>query len=63
MDLFARLLLYMSRWSRERPRKPLIITVCVVAAAMILILGIEYFFGWPEMLSVNKLPSRPTLQR
>ena len=63
MDLFARLLLYMSRWSRERPRKPLIITVCVVAAAIILILGIEYFFGWPDALRVNRLPRYPTLPR
>lgn len=63
MDLFARLLLYMSRWSRERPSRKLVITVCVAVALILAVIAVERFVGWPEFLTVNKLPRRPMLPR
>jgi hypothetical protein len=59
MDLFVRLLLQMSRWSRRRPSRHLVILVCVMALAILVIVGIERFIGWPEALTVNRLPRNP----
>jgi len=63
MDVFARLLLYMSRWSRERPSRNLVITVCIAVAMILVVVSFEHFVGWPEFLTVNKLPRRPMLPR
>jgi hypothetical protein len=63
MDLFARLLLYMSRWSRERPSRKLVITVCIAVALILVVVAVERSVGWPEFLTVNKLPRRPMLPR
>lgn len=59
MDLFLRLLLQMSRWSRQRPSRHLVILVCVTVAVILVIVGIERFIGWPDALTVNKLPRNP----
>ncbi len=58
MDLFARLLLHMSRWSRTRPTRHLVIGVFVTLALIAVIVGIERIFGWPEALTVNAFPRR-----
>jgi hypothetical protein len=42
MDLFARLLLYMSRWSRRRPGWQLFIGICVTLAFIAAFAGIEF---------------------
>jgi hypothetical protein len=63
MDLFARLLLYMSRWSRRRPGWQLFLGVCITLALIGVVVGIEHFVGWPEALTVNRLPRTPTMAR
>ena len=59
MDLFFRLLLNMSQWSRRRPSRHLVILVCVTVFVILAIAGIERFIGWPDALTVNKLPRNP----
>lgn len=59
MDLFVRLLVQMAQWSRRRPRRYLVITVCVAAVLIVGIVGIERFIGWPDALTVNRLPRNP----
>jgi hypothetical protein len=63
MDLFVRLLLHMSRWSRRRPSWQLVVGVCVTVLLIATIAGIERFIGWPEALSVEPLPRMPTIAR
>lgn len=63
MDLFVRLLLYMSRWSRRRPTWQLVVGVCLTLLAIAAIAGIEQFFGWPEALTVERLPRTPAVAR
>jgi hypothetical protein len=63
MDLFVRLLVYMSRWSRRRPTRHLIIGVCATFLLLAVIAGIERFVGWPEALTVSPLPRTPTIAR
>jgi hypothetical protein len=63
MDLFARLLLYMSRWSRRRPGWPLVLGVCVTLAVIAAVAGIEHFIGWPKALTVDRLPRTPSVAR
>ncbi|MGH6923072.1 MAG: phage tail protein [Propylenella sp.] len=63
MDLFLRLLVHMARWSRRRPRKQLVIGVCVTLLLIAAIAGIEAFIGWPEALTVERLPRNPAIAR
>jgi len=62
MDIFVRILVEMAQWSRRRPSRALILTICVVAAAIAVIVGVERLAGWPEMLTVSKLPRNPALR-
>lgn len=59
MDIFLRVLIYMAQWSRRRPSRQLVITVCLAAALIAAIVGIERFIGWPAWLTVNRLPRHP----
>jgi hypothetical protein len=61
MDLFLRLLIRMSKWSRRPPSRRFILTVAVTAAIILVVAGIEHFIGWPEALTVEGLPRRPVL--
>jgi hypothetical protein len=62
MDIFQRLLIYMARWSRRPPSRQLVITVCVAALLIVVIVAIERFIGWPAWMTVNRLPRHPTLR-
>jgi hypothetical protein len=59
MDLFVRLLLQMAQWSRRRPKRYLVITVCIAAVVIVALVAIERFIGWPDALTVNRLPRNP----
>ena len=49
----ARLLIKLVRMSRKTPSRNKIIAVCVAAAVIVILVGIERFVGWPEVLTVN----------
>jgi hypothetical protein len=63
MDLFFRLLVRMARWSRQRPTWKLVVGVAATLALIAGIAGIEHFVGWPEALTVDRLPRNPTVAR
>lgn len=60
--LIFRLLPRLAMWVRRppSPRRMLIIAVVVVAA--LAIAGIEKYVGWPEALTVERLPRNPVPQ-
>jgi len=46
-------LLRMARWARHPPSPARVRLVLIVVAITAIIAGIEYFFGWPESLSLE----------
>jgi hypothetical protein len=56
MDLFARLLLYMSRWSRRPPSRRQAIAIVITLGLIAAIVAVERFVGWPDALTVERLP-------
>lgn len=46
-------LLRMARWVRNPPSPKKAMLIFGVIAACLLIFGFEYFFGWPEALTVE----------
>jgi hypothetical protein len=62
MDLFVRLLLYMSRWSRRRPSRHFVITVCITVGLIAILVGIERLIGWPAALTVERMPRWPSIR-
>jgi len=46
-------LLRMRRWAQHPPSKQRLILIAVVVGASFGIYFFEYFFGWPEWLTVN----------
>jgi hypothetical protein len=48
-------LLRMARWARHPPSPRRVALVLGVAAACLLLAGIEHFWGWPQALTVNAL--------
>ena len=46
----------MWRWARNPPSKQQRMIVLVVMAVALLLAGIEFFFGWPDWLTVNRPP-------
>lgn len=46
-------LIRMSRWARNPPPLWKVKLVLAVIALCFVIFGIEYFWGWPEFLTVN----------
>ena len=62
MDQFTRLLIQLSQLARRPPSCNTVIAVCVAVVLIILIVGTERFIGWPDALSVNKLPRNPMVR-
>lgn len=55
-------LLRMAKWVRHPPSPKKAMLIMVVVALCFLIFGIEYFFGWPEALTVEgKARLRPSM--
>lgn len=52
-------LLRMAKWVRHPPSAARVRLVLGIVAASLVIFGIEYFWGWPEALTVNKIPRQP----
>jgi hypothetical protein len=52
VDLFTRLLLRAAIWVRKPPSRRTIIAVAIAIGAALLIVAIEYAFGWPDWLTV-----------
>ncbi|MFT7058569.1 MAG: hypothetical protein ACJASV_001070 [Pseudorhodobacter sp.] len=48
-----RLLLRMARWARKPPSEGHVKLVLGVVAFCLLLFGIEYFFGWPDWLTLD----------
>jgi hypothetical protein len=48
-------LLRMARWARHPPPLWKVKLVFAVIALCVAIFGIEYFWGWPDFLTVNRL--------
>jgi len=55
----ARLLVRMAFWFRRPPSRQTLIVIAVVVVASLSIAAIEYFFGWPEALTVQRTPRFP----
>lgn len=51
--------LRMSRWARHPPSWRQVKLVVAVVAVCILIVVLERIFGWPEALTVNRVPRGP----
>lgn len=45
--------LRMARWARNPPGPRQVRLVLIVIAITLVVVGIEYFFGWPDSLSVE----------
>ncbi|WP_297772274.1 hypothetical protein [uncultured Roseovarius sp.] len=43
----------MARWARHPPSPARVRLVLIVIAITAIIAGVEYFFGWPESLSLE----------
>ncbi|MDZ7710485.1 MAG: hypothetical protein U5K36_10790 [Roseovarius sp.] len=53
-------LLRMARWARRPPGPRMVRLVLIVIGAGLAIAGIEFFFGWPEALTLE--PRRSILR-
>ena len=43
-----------SKWARNPPSEKMVKLVFGVIAGALVLIGIEYFLGWPEWLTVNE---------
>ena len=59
MDIFVRLLLHMAQWARRPPSRRWLVTAAIVVAVSLSIAAIERFVGWPDALTVERLPRWP----
>ncbi|MEZ5912025.1 MAG: hypothetical protein R3D84_07225 [Paracoccaceae bacterium] len=48
-------LMRMVRWARNPPSERQVIMVLSIIAFCLALAGIEWFWGWPDWLSVNSL--------
>lgn len=48
-----------TRWARNPPSAGRVMLVFGVIAACLVIVGIEWAFGWPDWLSVNRISAKP----
>ncbi|HWT30073.1 MAG TPA: hypothetical protein VN240_03500 [Propylenella sp.] len=58
MDI-TRLLVRMALWVRRPPSRQQLIIIAVVIAASLAIAAAERLFGWPDALTVERLPRWP----
>jgi len=56
MDALFQLFLRMALWIRQPPSRNHIIVMAMVVIVAALCLGFETLFGWPEALTVERLP-------
>ena len=47
-------LLRMAKWARKPPSAKMVRLGAVVLALCLVLLGIEYIFGWPDALTPNQ---------
>jgi len=52
------MLLQAKRWAHRPPSEKRIKLVVVVVAISLVLFGIEYFFGWPEALTLTSSNGR-----
>lgn len=52
-------LIRMARWVRNPPSPGRVKLVLAVIALCLVLLAIERFIGWPEMLTLDRMPRRP----
>lgn len=52
--------LRMARWSRRPPSWGRVKLVLAVIAICLVIAAFEWLFGWPDWLTVDRRPLRPT---
>jgi hypothetical protein len=48
-----------SRWARHPPSEGRVKLVLGVVALCLLIAGVEWIFGWPDWLTVNRISANP----
>lgn len=56
MDALFQILLRMARWVRHPPSRRHLWVMIVVVAVAAFCVGFEYFFGWPDFLTVQRPP-------
>jgi predicted acyltransferase len=47
------------RWARKPPSEGRVKLVLGVVAICLVIIGIEWAFGWPDWLTVNRISANP----
>ncbi|MFM9858741.1 hypothetical protein RUR49_09665 [Pseudoxanthobacter sp. M-2] len=60
--LIFRLLPRLAMWIRRPPSPRRMLIIAIVVAAALAIAGIERYVGWPEALTVERLPRNPVPQ-
>ena len=48
--------LRMSKWARKPPSEARVKLVLGIILACLILFGIEWWFGWPEWLTPNRVP-------
>ena len=56
MDGLFQLFLRMALWVRQPPSRQQVIVMAIVVVVAAFCLGFEALFGWPEALTVERLP-------
>ena len=49
-------LLRMARWARNPPSTRMVIMVLAIIVLCVVLFGVEYFLGWPEWLTPDRVP-------
>lgn len=57
--LFFRILPRLAIWIRRPPSPRRMLLIAIVVAAALAIVGIEKYVGWPDALTVERLPRNP----
>lgn len=52
-------LLRMSRWARKPPSLRQALVIAAIVLVGLGLAGIEWIWGWPDWLTVNRVPRRP----
>lgn len=60
--LFFRILPRLAIWIRRPPSPRRMLLIAIVVAAALAIVGIEKYVGWPDALTVERLPRNPVPQ-
>lgn len=60
--LIFRLLPRLAMWIRRPPSPRRMLIIAIVVATALAIAGIERYVGWPEALTVERLPRNPVPQ-